>query len=121
MNRAAISGVDDSDRVEHDSCDQARLKIDRIGHDQLVPVSLFDYQPQHCPFGHQLWPGMAQVGWKPCICTPAQEANARGRGMGHLWVSCNTCHDQLWQVTFYQPPHDIRHHQPGPWWSRRDR
>ena len=23
-----------------------------------------------------------------------------------LWVSCNTCHDQLWQTTFYQPPHE---------------
>jgi hypothetical protein len=67
----------------------------QAGHDHLVSVSLFDYQPQHCPFGHQLWPGMAQVGWKPCICIPAQEANERGRGMGHLWVSCNACHRQL--------------------------
>lgn len=25
-------------------------------------VSLFDYRPQYCPFGHQLWPGIAQVG-----------------------------------------------------------
>jgi hypothetical protein len=24
----------------------------------LVSVSLFDYQPQHCPFGHELWTGM---------------------------------------------------------------
>ena len=25
----------------------------------------------------------------------AREAAERDRGMGHLWVSCNTCHDQL--------------------------
>lgn len=54
---------------------------------------------------------MAQVGWKPCICTAAREAAERGRGMGHLLVFCNTCHDQLWQTTFYQPPHE---HQPPP-------
>ena len=81
----------------------------------FVSVSMFDHKPERCPFGHSLWPGMAQVGWQPCICTAAREAAQRGRGMGHLWVSCNTCHDQLWQTTFYQPPHDINHHQPGPW------
>lgn len=27
-----------------------------------VSVSLFDYRPQYCPVGHQLWLGMAQVG-----------------------------------------------------------
>jgi hypothetical protein len=76
---------------------------------------LFDYKPERCPFGHQLWPGMVQVGWKPCLCTAAREEAKRGRGMGHLVVFCNTCHHQLWQTTFYQPPHDIKHHQPGPW------
>ena len=80
----------------------------------FVSVSMFDHKPERCPFGHSLWPGMAQVGWQPCICTAAQEAAERGRGMGHLWVLCNTCHDLLWQTTFYQPPHDINHHQPGP-------
>jgi hypothetical protein len=58
---------------------------------------------------------MAQVGWKPCISAPAREAAEGGRGMGQLVVFCNTRHDQLWQTTFYQPPHDIKHHQPGPW------
>ena len=94
---------------------RARLKIVRSGMIIFVSVSMFDHKPERCPFGHSLWPGMAQVGWQPCICTAAQEAAERGRGMGHLWVSCNTCHDQLWQTTFYQPPHDINHHQPGPW------
>jgi len=23
--------------------------------------------------------------------------------------------DQLWHAMFYQPPHDINHHPPGPW------
>ena len=36
-------------------------------------------------------------------------------GMGLLVVFCNIRHDQLWQATFYQLPHDINHRQPGPW------
>ena len=52
----------------------------------FVPVSKFDHKPERCPFGHSLWPGMAEVGWQPCICTAAREAAERGRGMGHLWV-----------------------------------
>jgi hypothetical protein len=31
----------------------------------FVSVSMFDHKPERCPFGHLLWPGMAQVGWKP--------------------------------------------------------
>jgi hypothetical protein len=81
----------------------------------FMSVSLFSHRPQRCPFGHPLWPGLARVGWKPCICTPAREQAERGRGMGHLWVSCQTCHAQLWDATFYEPPHDISCHQAGPW------
>jgi hypothetical protein len=81
----------------------------------VMSVSLFSHRPQRCPFGHPLWPGLARVGWKPCICTPAREQAERGRGMGHLWVSCQTCHAQLWDATFYEPPHDISCHQAGPW------
>jgi hypothetical protein len=33
-----------------------------------VPVSLFENKPECCPFGHQLWPGKAQVSWTPWIC-----------------------------------------------------
>ena len=80
-----------------------------------VSVSMFDHKSERRPFGYQLWPGIAQVGRQPCICTAAGEAAQRGRGMGHLWVSYNSCHDRLWQTTFYQSPHDINHHQPGPW------
>jgi len=29
-------------------------------------------------------------------------------------VSCETCHEQFWDTTFYEPPHDIRHPQAGP-------
>jgi hypothetical protein len=46
-----------------------------------VSASLFENNPERCPFGHQLWPGMAQVSWTPCICAPAREAAGRGRGM----------------------------------------
>ena len=49
-----------------------------------MPVSLFENKPERCPFGHQLWPGMAQVSWTPCLCEPAREAAGRGRGMGHV-------------------------------------
>ena len=27
-----------------------------------VSVSMFDHKPRRWPFGHSLWPGMAQVG-----------------------------------------------------------
>jgi hypothetical protein len=64
----------------------------------LVPVSLFENEPERCPFGHKLWPGMAQVSWTPCICEPAREAARRGRGMGHVQVTCNRCHDQFRQT-----------------------
>jgi hypothetical protein len=79
-----------------------------------MPVSMFEHKPQRCPFGHSLWPGLARVGWKPCICAPAREGAERGRGMGHVWVSCQTCHAALWDATFYEPPHDIRCPRAGP-------
>jgi hypothetical protein len=81
----------------------------RHGHDHPMPVSVFEHKPERCPFGHQLWPGMAQVSWKPCICGPARERAEAGRGMGHVWVSCEACHEQFRDTTFYEPPHDIRH------------
>ena len=74
----------------------------------VMPVSLFLHKPQRCPFGHPLWPGRARVGWKPCLCTPAQEGAERGRGMGHLLVTCQACHAQRRDATCYEPPHDIR-------------
>jgi hypothetical protein len=40
---------------------------------------------------------------------------AEGRGMGDLLISCGSCHDELRRTTFYEPPHDIRHRQAGPW------
>ena len=58
---------------------------------------------------------MAQVSWTPCICAPAREAAGRGRGMGHVRVTCNRCHDQLRQTVFYEPPHD-RGHRPLTGW-----
>jgi hypothetical protein len=85
----------------------------RLGMIIFVPVSIFEHKPQFCPFGHRLWPGGAQVSWKPCICAAALEGAERGRGMGHVWVTCRACHDQLRQTAFYEPPHDIRHHQAG--------
>jgi hypothetical protein len=63
---------------------QATTEIVRFGHDYFVSVSMFDHKPERCPFGHSLWPGIAQVGWQPCICTATEEAAERGRGMGHL-------------------------------------
>jgi hypothetical protein len=52
---------------------------------------------------------MARVSWQPCVCAAARERAELGRGMGHVGVSCETCHQQLWETTFYEPPHDIRH------------
>jgi hypothetical protein len=81
-----------------------------------MPVSLFEHRPEQCPFGHSVAPGMPQrIGWMPCICAPAREAAERDRGMGHLWISCDTCHAEQWETMFYEPPHDIRHHRANPW------
>ena len=80
-----------------------------------MPASLFENKPGSCPFGHQLWPGKAQVSWTPCLCEPAREAAGRGRGMGHVRVACNSCHDQLRQTVFFEPPHD-RGHRPLTGW-----
>lgn len=65
---------------------------DRLaGHDHLVSVSMFDYKPQRCPFGHKLWPGMAQVGWKPCICTVARGSRRTPPGSrGHAGEGLGT-------------------------------
>jgi hypothetical protein len=45
----------------------------------FLSVSMFDHKPERSPFGHLLWSGMVQVGWKPRICTAAREADERGR------------------------------------------
>lgn len=31
--------------------------------------------------------------------------------MGHLLISYGSCRDELRTTTFYEPPHDITHHQ----------
>ncbi len=85
------------------------------GHDSHMPVPLFEHRPTRCPFGHSLARGMPQqAGWMPCICAPAREAAEHRRGMGHLWVVCDTCHAEHRHTTFYEPPHDIRHHPRAP-------
>ena len=87
----------------------------QAGKDRLVSASLFERKPEQCPFGHSLAPGRPQTVGKPCICTPAWEAAAEGRGMGHLLISCGCCHDELRSTTCYEPPHDVTHRQAGPW------
>ena len=37
--------------------------------------------------------------------------------MGHVRVTCNRGHDQLWQAVFYEPPHDSGH-RPLTGWVR---
>ena len=81
-----------------------------------MSVPLFAHRPERCPFGHSLARGAPQsVGWKPCICAPAREAAEDGRGMGHLWVLCGACHGDKRESMFYEPPHDVRHREPGAW------
>jgi hypothetical protein len=67
-------------------------------------------------------PAMAGQGageLEPCICAPAREAAARGRGMGHAMVTCTACHDQLRQTTFYEPAHDSGHDPLTGWVTAR--
>jgi hypothetical protein len=35
--------------------------------------------------------------------------------MGHLLVTCGSCHKDRRESVFYEPPHDIRHLAPGSW------
>ena len=56
------------------------------------------------------------MSWTPCICEPAREAAGRSRGMGHVQVACNSCHDQLRQTVFFEPLHDSGH-QPLTGWA----
>ena len=81
----------------------------RRGHDHLVSVSMFDHRPRRCPYGHDVGPGKAKVSWTPCGCDPALEANERGRGLGHITVTCGTCWDERRVTRFYEPPHDTSH------------
>ena len=79
-------------------------------------VPLFANRPERCPFGHSLTRGMPQrVGWKPCLCSGAQEGAERGRGMGHLWILCVACHEEGRETMLYEPPHDPEYRAPGPW------
>ena len=71
-----------------------------------MSASLFDNKPERCPFGHQLWPGRCLVSWTPCICGPAQEANERGRGLGHGTILCRQCEREHRSTTYFEPPHD---------------
>jgi hypothetical protein len=86
-----------------------------------MPVPLFANKPERCPFGHSLARGKPQkIGWMPCICGPARERAAQGRGgMGHLWVRCLACSDVGHRETiFYEPPHDTGHQAVSSWATR---
>ena len=39
----------------------------------------------------------------------------RSRGMGHVRVACNSCHDQLRQTVFFEPAHDRRRRRLTVW------
>jgi hypothetical protein len=45
----------------------------------------------------------------------AREAARRGRGMGHVQVACTSCHNQLRQTVFFEPPHDSGHRPLTGW------
>ena len=58
-----------------------------------MSASLFENKPESCPFGHQLWPGKAQVSWTPCICEPTlpgtlQVKEVRIAGAADRFVIC---------------------------------
>jgi hypothetical protein len=93
---------------------------DWSGHDHLDARFSVREKAGMLPVRSQLWPGKAQVSWKPCICGPAREAAVRGRGMGHAMVTCDACHDQLRQTTFYEPAHDSGHDPLTGWVTAAD-
>jgi hypothetical protein len=85
------------------------------GHDHLDTRFSVQEQAWILPGRSPAVAGQAQVSWTPCIREPAREAAGRGRGMGHVRVTRNRCHDQLWRMVFYEPPHD-RGHRPLTGW-----
>jgi hypothetical protein len=61
-----------------------------------------------------IWPDQADYGglaWTRAFS--ARKAAEKGRGMGHLMISCGSYHDELRTTTFYELPHDIAHRQAG--------
>ena len=74
-----------------------------------MPVPLFVHQPEYCPYGHSLAPGIPQkVSWLPCVCEPAREAGSQGRGLGHMTLWCGTCSAEDHRDSrFYEPPHQV--------------
>jgi len=67
-----------------------------------MPVSMFENKPECCPFGHQLWPGRAQVSWKPCLCEPAREAAGPARVMTPS--AANAARRVSFAVNMIEPP-----------------
>ncbi len=58
------------------------LEVDttRLNCRALITTPLFEHKPDRCPSGHDLGPGRMLIGWSPCACTPALEADERGQG-----------------------------------------
>ncbi len=84
----------------------------------MINGCLFPFrQPsEQCPLGHSLARGTPQtIGWTPCICPAAREADEHGRGLGHLWVRCGTCAAEGRDTVLYEPPHDIGGGRAAPW------
>ena len=48
-----------------------------------------------------------------CANRPGKPPHSRG--MGHVRVACNSCHDQLRQTVFFEPPHDRGHRRLTVW------
>lgn len=67
-----------------------------------MPVSLFDYLPEYCPYDHLLGAGRVVRGWQPCGCRPALAGRA---GRGHLWIKCRACEEHGHRTLYYEPPH----------------
>jgi hypothetical protein len=60
--------------------------------------------PLKCENDHEWGAGLVIVGWMPCACLPAREAQARGPG--HLYVSCHHPDAPDCPAIWYQPAHD---------------
>lgn len=56
--------------------------------------------PVECERRHPWGPGRVIVGWQPCSCDPAREAQPRGPG--HLYVSCQ---ERGCTSRWYRPAH----------------
>ncbi len=80
----------------------------KLGKIILCPHPCSSTSPSGARFGHSLEPGGPQTVGVEALHASTGSGQVWA-GMGHLLISCGSCHDELRSTTFYEPPRDIRY------------